>query len=262
MRSPIYFNWPGKIWLFSDPHFNDKGILQFERTEFQTVEDHNNHIITSINRTVKSGDTLICLGDLGHNWPDCITKIKDGVKKILIMGNHDSYSKVYYKKYFDEVYDGPLFINKFIVLSHEPIPVTDHFINIHGHLHSSYLDSKNHINISFKMIDYKLADLDAIYTREISKHRPRIHARFLKEWYADLYVFTDLLKDDVFMYKDTGHVIPRDIIESVKARFNVEVQEYMLTRDSKHGNYLSTDTIDDLETKILFQYNTYINNRR
>lgn len=257
MRAPIYFDWPGKVWLYSDPHFGDSGILKYERTEFKTTNEHDEFILNIINKTVNEGDTLVCLGDLGHGWERSIDKIKPGVKKILVLGNHDRLSKQHYKRYFDEIYDGPLFINKFIVLSHEPIPVSDHFINIHGHLHSSYLDSKNHINISIKMNNYKLCDIDRIYTNEISD-RPRINARFLKEWYADLYIFTDTLKSDVFMYKDTGHVIPANVISNIHKNTNNELVEFMKIKEAKACNLLSTDNLDALIAKIRDGYKEFL----
>lgn len=211
MIMPNYFNWPGKLWLFSDPHFGDRGILKYERNEFNSTEEHDEKIIKAINSKLTEGDTLICLGDLGHNWLNCIPKIKKCGKKILILGNHDNCAKSKYREYFDEVFPGPLFINRFTVLSHEPIPVSEHFINIHGHLHGSILDDNNHINISISMIDYKLFDLDA-GTKSLIDKLPRIKAHFLEEWYADKYIFTEKkIEKDCLMYSN-GHIIPKHSI--------------------------------------------------
>lgn len=250
MRSTIYFNWPGKVWLFSDPHFGDSGILKYERTQFSSTEDHDKFIIDIINRTINDGDTLVCLGDLGINWVKKINMINPNVKKVLILGNHDGCSKTIYKTYFDEVYDGPLFVNKFIVLSHEPIPVSEHFINIHGHLHCSNLDSKNHINISIAEYGYKLCDIDKIYTRSIES-LPRIKARFLKEWYADLYVFTNFEKRDVFMYRDTGHVITKDTLSAIKELGDSSFKSFMETPIAKTIDLYSYESVEEIYQKIL-----------
>lgn len=233
MLAPNYFNWPGKVWIFSDPHFGDSGILRYERTQFQNSDEHNEFILKIINRTVQSNDTLVCLGDLGQKWEDAITKIKPCGKKILVMGNHDHDNKTKYKKYFDEVYPGPLFVNKFTILSHEPIPVSDHFVNIHGHLHNSYLDDDHHVNASIAMADYKLIPLDMIYDKV--QDYPRIRAEFLEEWYADKYVFTDSRKD-CLMYADTMHVIPRKKIEFfIDLVTNTKYLDWGLTEEEKQS---------------------------
>lgn len=214
MIAPNYFSWPGKVWVFSDPHFGDRGILTYERTQFANPDEHNEFILNIINKTVQTGDTLVCLGDLGQKWEDSIIKIKPCAKKVLVMGNHDHDNKTKYRKYFDEVYPGPLFVNKFTILSHEPIPVSEHFLNIHGHLHNSYLDDDHHINVSIAMAGYKLFPLDESYNRV--QNYPRIRAKFLEEWYADKYIFTDTRKDCLF-YSDTLHVVPREnIISALK----------------------------------------------
>ena len=78
----------GKIWVFSDPHFYDYSILEYERKQFSTIEEHNNFIVDSINKCVTEKDTVICLGDLGFNWYNYIDEIH-AAKKILVLGNHD-----------------------------------------------------------------------------------------------------------------------------------------------------------------------------
>ena len=231
MIYPNYFKWPGKVWICSDLHLGDKGILRYERTEFETPEEHNDFVIKSINRQLNKEDTFVCLGDLGQYWEDSISKIKSCEKKILIMGNHDKESKGKYRKYFDEVYDGPLFVNKYTVLSHEPIPVSDHFLNIHGHLHNSLLDDDHHLNVSIAMAQYKLFPLDDSF--EMTAKYPRIKAKFLEEWYADKYVFTDTRKDCLF-YPDTMHVIPRKNVEEA-----IKLIDVLLEGDENHDEIVN-----------------------
>ena len=43
-----------------------------------------------------------------------------------------------YYKLSNVVSDVPIFYNKRILLSHEPLPVTNETINVHGHLHGAY----------------------------------------------------------------------------------------------------------------------------
>lgn len=165
------------VWLYSDPHFDDKDF-----TERPSAEEQ----IKNINSKSGCKDTIIFLGDIGNL--EYIRKIR-ARKKILIMGNHDTgktkflrekkifqydyhdYSKnqiitelklnypnhniavyeeycvnhapyVYYTAVvdnllFDEVYEGPVVIGEKLILSHEPIPNLSWAMNIHGHVHGN-----------------------------------------------------------------------------------------------------------------------------
>lgn len=266
MKYNNYFNWPGKVWMFSDPHFGHDAIINFERNEFKTTADHDEFILNVINKRIQNGDTLVCLGDLGYKdiWKNCISRIKPGVRKILIRGNHDKESEGVYRKYFDEVYPGPLFVNKFVVLSHEPIPVSEHFLNVHGHLHNSYIDDDHHVNISMKMANYNLVSLDEMYQK--TSDYPRIQARFLQEWYADKYVFVNKDRKDAYFYKDSGHVIPKEKIQMIKKNAKEVLNyldddrwySYLASPASKEVNYLSKDSDDLLMQKLIGGYYKYI----
>lgn len=260
MRTPVYFKWPGKIWLYSDPHFGDLSILKFERRQFKDIDEHNEYILDKINSRINKGDTLIFLGDLGHNWEPYIQRIKKDIYKVLILGNHDNHAMHKYTSNFDEVYNGPLFINKFMILSHEPIPVSDHFMNVHGHLHNSYLDDDHHINISAHMVEYKLTEIDDLFVKTMVY--PRIKARFLDEWYADRYVFTDKERPDVMLFKDTGHIIPKSVRDDLKDKF-VEGESiasklaFFNSEDAMLVDFLSTDSVEDMINKLKKQYESW-----
>ena len=69
----------------------------------------------------------------------------------------------HYDKYFDEIYYGPLFISKKILLSHEPINLP-YVINIHGHVHNGkFHDEHQHsFNVAANIINYKPINLKHI----------------------------------------------------------------------------------------------------
>ena len=75
---------------------------------------------------------------------------------IFIYGNHDrldDYDK--FEEHFDEVYLYPFYISSKILVSHEPqFPAPENVINVHGHLHTAYLNSPHHLNASIHMINY------------------------------------------------------------------------------------------------------------
>jgi len=132
---PCFQHWSerGSVYIISDTHFDD-----FDRASIGY--DFSERVqINRLKERCHKNDTLIHLGDVGN--PEYMNELK--CYKVLIMGNHDqSIEKM--KKYFDEVYSGPLWIAKKLVLSHEPIwlgaeernfgiPIA---FNIHGHNHN------------------------------------------------------------------------------------------------------------------------------
>lgn len=178
-------------YFMSDPHFSDKGIIKHERTLFENIDEHDQFIIDSINKTVKTTDELWILGDIGN--VKLVSHING--RKYLMMGNHDKRPKKEYLGYFAEVYNYPLYISNRVVLSHYPIPVTEGTLNVHGHLHGSTLDSNNHFNVSLHMVNYRPVRIDIV--NNMAGKLNRDNTRFLEEWYADQYLFTTARSDVV-----------------------------------------------------------------
>lgn len=95
-------------------------------------------------------------------------------KRIVDPENHNDslaaanfYAKVYDDNMFDYVFDGPLFINNKILLSHEPINIP-FGINIHGHVHGATTkytytaNTKVDINICSDVVDFEPLRLDKL----------------------------------------------------------------------------------------------------
>lgn len=199
-------------YFISDLHFNHDNILKFERVEFKTIEEHNEFIIASINKVVTKFDTLYILGDLGDNL-ELIKRING--RKILVMGNHDKGAKANYEEYFDEVYTTPVYFSRRVVLSHIPIPVTKGTLNVHGHLHGSFLNSSNHLNVSAMLVNYR-----PISTKVIDIKMSKLEKdsnKFLEEWYANLYTFvqkrTDVVYDEFGLIKLEESIKLRDSLK-------------------------------------------------
>ena len=183
-------------YFISDTHLSHDRIIIFERTEFKTIEEHDEFVKNKILSTVKADDTLYMLGDAGVMTDENIAFWKNlPCKTILIRGNHDT-QKAKLLEAFDEVSDVPIFYRKRILLSHEPLPVTSETINIHGHLHGAKLKSKNHLNISFRESRYELLNEKQvlIYMARL----PKISQDFMFEWYSDMYEFTLPNEDIIF----------------------------------------------------------------
>jgi calcineurin-like phosphoesterase family protein len=129
-----------ETWFISDTHFGHKNILEYEKESrpFNSVEEMNNAIVDRWNGVVSDSDTVYHLGDFafGRHNIDIAQSLKG--KKMLIMGNHDTYPTSAYLKYFVKLYGSTYFHR--CILSH--IPVHDNslgarwLLNVHGHLHS------------------------------------------------------------------------------------------------------------------------------
>ena len=117
-----------------------------------------NSVITSDNQTVYvNGD--FCFGNKN--------KVKDifdqlNGRKRIVLGNHDKCKfKDYYEIGFDRVYDKPIMIGNFCILSHEPLQWVkdgDVYMNVYAHVHTQdmYKDfTQNSFCTSAERLDYK-----------------------------------------------------------------------------------------------------------
>lgn len=197
-------------WHFN--HSNDKntgGILKFERGDkFTTIQEHDKYIVELIRKWLKKltkDDIFYFLGDFGRPTNETIAELgaifgEARCKTVAIRGNHDHESETaQLKQLFDKVYDYPIWISHRIVLSHFPCAVWKDQLNIHGHLHSSTLDSPNHLCASLHVANYQSINNHVADGR--LGNLPKYNRRFLWEPWADKYRFTQK-KEDVVYDKD------------------------------------------------------------
>lgn len=171
--------------FISDTHLGHKRIIEFERTRFKTIEEHDEFIKRLIIENVRKDDELYILGDVGlldENNISFWNSLK--CKTICIRGNHDN-QKGKLLRAFNVVSDVPLFLSNRILLSHKPFPVTEETLNVHGHLHNYKMSKRNYMNINIHQIGYRLVTEKELY-REIM-NIPKISHKFKEEWYKDLY---------------------------------------------------------------------------
>lgn len=129
MRNPY-------VWLVTDTHFNAdfKGFRP---------DNYGQLIVKGCRRLMAPQDILIHLGDVINDRPgelDRYLKRIPAATKILIRGNHDKNSDVWYiNKGFNFVCDQLVMGD--ILLSHVPQPLPSGIrINIHGHFHNNTLE--------------------------------------------------------------------------------------------------------------------------
>ena len=151
----------GNIYFIADTHFGDSAICRYEDRPFETIEQMDAVLIFEWNSVVTAVDTVYVLGDFGAtDYEAEILKQLNG-RKLLIKGNHDSKSNEEYRCLgFDEVYDHPIILDGFWILSHDALYVNTNmpYANLFGHIHNSPIVkdySSHHFCVSAERIGYR-----------------------------------------------------------------------------------------------------------
>lgn len=154
-----------RTFAIGDTHIGHKNILKFEpiHRPFDTIEEHDETIITRWNATVRPDDIVWHLGDVlfgVHNFPKLYRL--NGIKH-LVLGNHDHYDLALFQKHFVSIV--PYHKIQGVLLSH--IPVHPQQMgrfrgNIHGHLHSAKIDDPRYFNASCEHINLTPILMDKI----------------------------------------------------------------------------------------------------
>lgn len=167
-----------KVWLISDNHFNHQKIIEYCNRPFKTVEQMNEEMIKKWNSVVKEDDKIYHLGDFGFGSKEQIANVisKLNGRIFLILGNYDNHTPQWYRDAgVKEVYDHPIIIKDFIVLSHAPQPfICDSrtpYVNFFGHIHDSKMFETygpRHFCACVERHDYKPVNIE-----EVIKHFQR-----------------------------------------------------------------------------------------
>lgn len=154
------------IYFIADTHFGDERIRRYENRPFDNVQDMDRELIRCWNETVSPEDTVYVLGDWGNLSPTFLQGTK-----YLIKGNHDTLTNQAYRDMgFTEVYDMPVILDEFWILSHEPLYVCENmpYANLFGHVHASPLYrtfSSQHYCVSAERISYTPVSFQAVKDR-------------------------------------------------------------------------------------------------
>lgn len=144
------------IWFVSDTHFNHGNILKFRtkypdgdlvRPGFLDVQHMNETMIENWNSVVKPNDIVYHLGDVAFGNVTDMENILNRLngKKRLILGNHDKFDILVYRRHFKKIGSWRSFgeFEKKFVACHYPLHA-DSFIYrsggldgfcVHGHIH-------------------------------------------------------------------------------------------------------------------------------
>lgn len=144
-----------KTWFISDLHLGHKNIIKYAdgMRQGETIEQHNNWIVDSINSVVQRKDQLYILGDIafGNENLEYLKKING--QKFLVLGNHDKGNIEVYQPYFQNIYGMKKF--RSFWLTHAPLHPQScrGFFNIHGHVHQNSVPDLKYINVSVEVLN-------------------------------------------------------------------------------------------------------------
>lgn len=132
----------GKTLFVGDTHFGEEAIILYENRPFQNTKEMDEVLIKNWNSEVNPEDIVYVVGDFGANGREKEYLSRLNGIKYLIKGNHDTKSNEYYRAAgFKEVYDKPIVLENFWIISHEPLymNVNMPYANIFAHVHNSPL---------------------------------------------------------------------------------------------------------------------------
>ncbi len=156
------------IYFIADTHFSEENIMRYENRPFKSVIEMDKELICRWNNVVSKDDEVYILGDFGADGKESSILNQLNGKKYLVKGNHDIKSNQYYRDSgFEEIYDHPVIIKDFWILSHEPLYVNKNmpYANLFGHVHDSPIIktySKQHYCVSVERINYMPISFDDI----------------------------------------------------------------------------------------------------
>lgn len=134
-----------KTWVYSDPHFYHKNIVNFLRDDgtklrpWADADQMTEDMIAGYNELVNDDDRVYILGDVAFRSSDmhrAVSRLKG--RKVLVPGNHEPTKMRKYFDLFDDVRG--YVIKKGFIMSHIPIheaSLSRWKLNIHGHTHAN-----------------------------------------------------------------------------------------------------------------------------
>ena len=163
------------VFVIGDCHFWHSNIIKYcnrpwwkkdeSGFDIPDVEKMNEEMIKIWNSVITSDNqTVYVNGDFCFGNRVKVKEIFDRLngRKRIVLGNHDRCKfKDYYEIGFDRVYDKPILLDNFCILSHEPLQWVkggDVYMNVYAHVHTQemYKDyTSNSFCTSAERLNYK-----------------------------------------------------------------------------------------------------------
>ena len=165
-----------KQFFIADTHFYHENIIRYCNRPFTGAKEMNDTLIRNWNSVVDQQDRVYVLGDFAcHATKQDIIEVVEQLngRKLMVMGNHDRCYKASWwlkKSGFEEVSRFPIIVEEFLILSHEPIFMSESmpYVNVFGHVHNNdlYRDISLHgFCVSVERINYTPIELSDIKDR-------------------------------------------------------------------------------------------------
>ena len=154
-----------RSYAIADLHMGHKNICTF-RPQFESVRQHDDHILECILRTCGKRDSLYILGDCFFTMDsiDYLRRMKSKIGSIhLVLGNHDTENKqkreilsAILKEDLVNSIHGLLKYSG-CWLSHAPIHDSElrGKFCVHGHTHGVVVDDSRYFGVSCEQINYE-----------------------------------------------------------------------------------------------------------
>ena len=141
-------------FFIGDLHLGHEGMVRFTDKDgkkirpFKDINEHDETLISNINKLVKPEDRLYFLGDVVINRRHLPQIARINGRKKLIKGNHDIFKLEDYTPYFEDVVAYRIYPKQGIICSHIPVhpcQLENRFkFNVHGHMHSNVVMGGKH----------------------------------------------------------------------------------------------------------------------
>lgn len=156
-------------WITTDTHIGHKNIQRYCNRPANCDE-----LIFAGLSVIQKGDVLIHLGDVAftnRGEEEYFLGIPTGVRKWLLLGNHDRSAKYHLESGWDWVGNTMTIrrYGKLIKFSHKPVPLGEEDIQIFGHFHNNPIENcegyltrlltSKHKLLSLEVVDYKPVNL-------------------------------------------------------------------------------------------------------
>jgi calcineurin-like phosphoesterase family protein len=161
-----------KIYFIGDMHLGDETIIKLEKRPFEDSLDQTDVFVKNWNSLITDNDIVYVVGDfLDKNYSSYhLAKVQTlKGKKYLIRGNHDTFSDEFYRNEckFINVYDNPILLDNFWIISHDPQYINCYFpyANIFAHVHNNPIyktHSSRHYCVSAERTNYYPISFDFI----------------------------------------------------------------------------------------------------
>ncbi len=135
-------NMTNNTWVISDTHFWHENIIKYCSRPYASVAEMNEDMVAKWNAVVKKDDIVWHLGDFCFGAKEHVKEIVSRLngRISLVLGNHDHHKPgFYYDSGFHRVYDHPVVVSDFFILSHAPLQWVkdgDAYANVYGHVHA------------------------------------------------------------------------------------------------------------------------------